>query len=458
MADPGWYPDPYTRYEVRWFDGSQWTAHVRSNDVATVDPLGSGFEDNETTGAPSDPNDQIVAGETRKTGRPLLRMGEPARSSEDDEQVASGSGAPTPQPAQTSPQTAQPSSAAPSQVGPSGASPATPTGNTPEILLQLDALAQRLTSRVSPFLHTLGPDALNRPAPSFTNSLAAGGGLLALIGLLLLTGDSTSQATLAMLAGLVIAGTWLVMSRIATSLTQLRHAAVAAAFGAIPLFAFAVTNDATLDDFAFSSPTGALAIASFGFLAGWALPGFKGRPTFLAAGLITGISMLSSAAASRPDFRECEYSNCGFAEELTEALRYSIGVQSWLLLFAGIILMLVALTLDRSEFHGVATGFIFAGLVILGSGLINIMGAQPGLVTSLLAAAAGVLVCVVGAAGQRRATTWIGATAAVAGLSTAPILAFDPEDSAAAGILALITAAVIIGVPSVVLRRATRSK
>ena len=115
--------------------------------------------------------------------------------------------------------------------------------------------------------------------------------------------------------------------------------------------------------------------------------------------------------------------------------------------------MLFALQLDRSGFHGVATGFLVAGLATLGAGLINGIGSQPGLVTSLLAATAGLLACIVGARGERRATTWLGAAVVVGGLSAAPILAFDPDDSAVAGVLALITASILIGLPSLLLRR-----
>lgn len=36
MVAPGWYPDPTGDYEVRWWDGQQWTARV-SNAGATFD-------------------------------------------------------------------------------------------------------------------------------------------------------------------------------------------------------------------------------------------------------------------------------------------------------------------------------------------------------------------------------------------------------------------------------------
>ncbi|MFZ9629063.1 MAG: DUF2510 domain-containing protein [Ilumatobacteraceae bacterium] len=42
MQDPraGWHPDPLGRYELRWFDGTQWTADVAVSGARYVDPLG----------------------------------------------------------------------------------------------------------------------------------------------------------------------------------------------------------------------------------------------------------------------------------------------------------------------------------------------------------------------------------------------------------------------------------
>jgi uncharacterized protein YxjI len=37
---PNWYPDPYGRAELRWYDGSVWTEHVSSHGKQSVDPPG----------------------------------------------------------------------------------------------------------------------------------------------------------------------------------------------------------------------------------------------------------------------------------------------------------------------------------------------------------------------------------------------------------------------------------
>lgn len=36
----GWYPDPYGRFQERHWDGTSWTARVRTGTDETVDPLG----------------------------------------------------------------------------------------------------------------------------------------------------------------------------------------------------------------------------------------------------------------------------------------------------------------------------------------------------------------------------------------------------------------------------------
>ena len=37
---PDWYPDPYGRHEMRYFDGRQWTEHVASHGRQSTDPPG----------------------------------------------------------------------------------------------------------------------------------------------------------------------------------------------------------------------------------------------------------------------------------------------------------------------------------------------------------------------------------------------------------------------------------
>lgn len=36
---PNWYPDPYRRHQLRYWDGARWTPHVSTNGVSAQDPV-----------------------------------------------------------------------------------------------------------------------------------------------------------------------------------------------------------------------------------------------------------------------------------------------------------------------------------------------------------------------------------------------------------------------------------
>ena len=36
---PDWYPDPYRRHQLRYWDGARWTPHVSTNGVSAQDPV-----------------------------------------------------------------------------------------------------------------------------------------------------------------------------------------------------------------------------------------------------------------------------------------------------------------------------------------------------------------------------------------------------------------------------------
>jgi len=39
VPSAGWYRDPSTRHQWRYFDGTAWTAHVADDGIATIDPI-----------------------------------------------------------------------------------------------------------------------------------------------------------------------------------------------------------------------------------------------------------------------------------------------------------------------------------------------------------------------------------------------------------------------------------
>jgi hypothetical protein len=42
QAPPDWYPDPFGRHELRYWDGGQWTQHVASRGRQEIDPPAGG--------------------------------------------------------------------------------------------------------------------------------------------------------------------------------------------------------------------------------------------------------------------------------------------------------------------------------------------------------------------------------------------------------------------------------
>lgn len=41
QVPPGWFPDPYGRFQQRWWDGADWSAQVSTNGSPTIDPMGN---------------------------------------------------------------------------------------------------------------------------------------------------------------------------------------------------------------------------------------------------------------------------------------------------------------------------------------------------------------------------------------------------------------------------------
>ena len=57
----GWYSDPAQRHQFRYWDGTQWTAHVSTGGVTSVDPAGSGPAPQGTATAAGQPGGDLPA-------------------------------------------------------------------------------------------------------------------------------------------------------------------------------------------------------------------------------------------------------------------------------------------------------------------------------------------------------------------------------------------------------------
>ena len=106
-------------------------------------------------------------------------------------------------------------------------------------------------------------------------------------------------------------------------------------------------------------------------------------------------------------------------------------------LIIGLVFLGAGALLDRRKLAGAATPFIAVGAIEALAGAVALGGSKGTLAGGLLAAAAGIVVGVVGAMGpQRRASTWIGVLAIFGGL-VAVLVDIAPGSAAGVGGIAL---------------------
>ena len=100
--------------------------------------------------------------------------------------------------------------------------------------------------------------------------------------------------------------------------------------------------------------------------------------------------------------------------------------------------------LDRRRYRGAATGLCAAGLgsALVGTVLLaNEFGDTTG---PLLILVVGLLICIVGTHGERRATTWLGAALAAIGIVSLVAVQMKPTSSSASGAVAIISGLVLV--------------
>ena len=175
----GWFNDPYGRFQLRYWDGSAWTAHVSTNGVQQVDPLGTST---------------IVPFAIPKTA---------------SESPPAGHGSPTPL---------------------AGVA-----------LGAVDAHTGATVGPKVPFMDRFGADARERPAPQFATAVAGLGGTVLAAGAMAAVADS-GRGAIAALSLLVIVGAAVVRLVVHTQ-NEARAAAIGAVVLAIPVFAGAATSN-----------------------------------------------------------------------------------------------------------------------------------------------------------------------------------------------------------------------
>ena len=398
----GWYNDPYGRFQQRHWDGTAWTEHVATNGVQQVDPMGA------------------------STVVPFATPASAFRSPAGDARTAHGFAATA--------DLSDPNAQAPLPQPPA-------EGNL-----------------VTRFLDGMGDDARLRPRPSLRTALAGIGGVMVAAGLLIaIVGENASRGKLAgvslvlLLAALVL--------RLLVKIPEVQAAAVGMAVVAIPTFAGA----ATISDGSGGALTYLLGAALF--LAAWALKGFRGRTLLLGLGLLTMVGVFSTLISDVSQdkcetyiedndfdryFEECQsYVSDGSAGNLflPNSVTDNLGDQGIVYLVSAALLLAATWWLDRRGYHGTGTGTVVAGLIsaVAGAALLADEFGDTG--GPIMVVVVGVLVCLVGAHGARRSTTWWGAVLASIGAVAFVAVQWEPQSVSSTGGVAIVTGAVLIVAP-----------
>lgn len=273
-----------------------------------------------------------------------------------------------------------------------------------------------------------------RPAPSLARAVAAAGAVLAALALAALgvdiVLDGGGRAGVAFLFLLYAAGGWLLVVFGAPSQRTAGVAAVALAVPAV--LGFAVIERGGYSP---SDTTATLALSTVVWAVLHVAGPTRGHGLLLGAALLGawGTVMLGTdapAVLDPPTFGTPP----GTTGPAVASFLFGAGY------------LVTGLALDRAGLRGTATAFLGAGLVATAGGVwLATADGSDALVGALLAAG-GAGVGVVGARLRRRATTWAGAAAAVAGLAvllTAPFGDWDDVAPPALVLLALGAAAVL---------------
>ena len=390
----GWYNDPYGRFQQRYWNGAAWTEHVATNGVQQVDPMGAST---------------------------VIPFAIP----------------PTAYTTPTDPDTTTTQS--PATLGEEPVEPA---------------------SKVTTFLDGLGPDAKERPRPGLRAAMAGLGGAVTAIGVLIATqGEEPKRGIFIGVSLALIVAAWAL--RTFVKLEEAKAAAVGIVAVAIPTFAVAVTVDDGQGGFV----TGLIAAALF--IAAWALPGFKSRNLLLGLGalaLVGAFGALSADDNNSGEIEKCEqyledgdydsfdaqcegvYDDAYSSGFLPLGVTENLGTQGIIYLVGAGAFLGLTWWLDRRSYRGAATGLCAAGLAsaVVGTALLaNEFGDTTG---PILVLVVGLIICIVGTHGGRRATTWWGAALAAIGIVSLVAVQMEPDSSTATGAVAIISGLVLVAI------------
>jgi hypothetical protein len=399
----GWHNDPYGRFQQRYWDGTRWTEHVATAGQQQIDPLG--------------------ASAVVPFAIPSSALPEATPAAADATQAF----------------------AAPGGSGAAG--------------------------RVVATLDRMHPDSQERRTPNLVAALAGLGGVLVAFGALIATGDDPS-------AGVIIAVSVAIIAAAVAAKWYLRarpHAG-AAALGAliVGLVAFGAGIAVATD-----KGPGVLTLGVVGGLhvAAWLLQPFRGKTVLLGLGSLVLVGALASLPDAFDGSSDDATERCQellddgdfdlFDEEGCEEVPFSdfedagsdvlpgfftdsVGTTGWIYLLSSAGLFGATWWLDRRNYRGTATGLAAAGLVsaTIGASLLAEDFGDTG--GAFLVLVVGVVVCLVGSHGSRRATTWWGAALAATGLVALLVSIVEPDSDGSTSAVVVVAGALLIATPALV--------
>jgi hypothetical protein len=345
------------------------------------------------------------------------------------------------------------------QVDPLGASSVIPIATPPTAFVAPIPTTGGRGATVVKFLDATGPDSRERPRPNLRAAVAGLGGAVLAIGVLLVAlGDDPSRGQVIAVSLALIAAAWAI--RMFVKLAEVQAAAVGMVVVAIPVFA----TSATVSDGTTGFWTGLLLAALF--LAAWAFPSFKSRNLLLGLGalaLVAAFGSLTSPDGSdiercdqyleEGDFEsfdsECQdVYNDGFSEAFfPPPFNNSAGDEGTIYLVGGALYLGLTWWLDRRGLRGTGTAFSAAGLVstIVGTGMLA--GEFGDNWAPIFVLIVGLVVCLVGSHGERRATTWWGAVLTAIATVWFVAVQWEPDSSVAFGGVLLVAGVALVVIP-----------
>jgi hypothetical protein len=285
------------------------------------------------------------------------------------------------------------------------------------------------------FLESLAPDSRERARPSLRAAVAGLGGFVLAGGqFAVIAGTDPTRAKLIIASAVALACAYAL--RLGVKVVEVAAAAVGMAAIAIPVLGSALTVSSGRGQ----AVTG-LVIGSL-YVAAWAAPGFRGRNLFLALGLLALLQALGSLSSSNPS---TDLLSSSALTRVTD----TVGTQGVVYLIGAAALLAGAWALDRRGFRGTATALCGAGLfaALVGTALfVTKLNSDTG---PALVSLVGAVVCLVGAHGERRATTWWGAGMLTGGVTAFVLIQWKPTSAVQTGLALLVSGVVLVLAPLV---------